>query len=129
MIIRPVVSPIHPLRVRVFHYVHFGMALSNSNCRYFISCLLGTLKMNGLEVAGTMDLSRHNNDKSTFLLRQCQPQVMPHMCVSLNKTNRVRLIVSSSDISEEDELHLTTKVTYIINYKKHDSRLDLQSAS
>ena len=70
--------------------------------------------MNGLEVAGTMDLSRHNNDKSTFLLRQCQPQVMPHMCVSLNKTNRVRLIVSSSDISEEDELHLTTKVSSLI---------------
>ena len=82
-----------------------------SSFRYFISCLLGTLKMNGLEVAGTMDLSRHNNDKSTFLLRQCHPQVMPHMCVSLNKTNRVRLIVSSSDISEEDELHLTTKVS------------------
>ena len=84
----------------------------HSSLRYFISCLLGTLKMNGLEVAGTMDLSRHNNDKSTFLLRQCQPQVMPHMCVSLNKTNRIRLIVSSSDISEEDELHLTTKVSY-----------------
>jgi hypothetical protein len=65
--------------------------------------------MNGLEVAGTLDLSRHNNDKSTFLLRSCPPQMLPHMCVSLNKTNRIRLIVSSSDISEEAELHLTTR--------------------
>ena len=83
--------------------------------------------MNGLEVAGTMDLSRHNNDKSTFLLRQCQPQVMPHMCVSLNKTNRVRLIVSSSDISEEDELHLTTKVSFYVNDSSYDCPEPIQT--
>ncbi len=43
--------------------------------RYFISSLIGALKANGWEVTGTIDLSRHNNDKSTFLLRQCGAQV------------------------------------------------------
>lgn len=85
--------------------------------RYFISCLIGTLKMNGWEVCGTMDLSRHNNDKSTFLLRQASPQMQAHMCISFNKTNRIRLIVSSSDISEESELQLTTRMNETI--KQH----------
>ncbi len=62
--------------------------------RYFISSLVGTLKQHGWEVCGTIDLSRHNNDKSTFLVRQCQPNFAPHMCVSFNKANRIRLIVS-----------------------------------
>jgi len=43
--------------------------------RYFISSLIGALKANGWEVKGTIDLSRHNNDKSTFLLKQCGAQV------------------------------------------------------
>ena len=85
--------------------------------RYFISCLIGTLKMHGLEVCGTLDLSRHNNDKSTFLLRQCQPRALAHMCISFNKTNRIRLIVSSSDISEEAELRLTTKMNETIKQR------------
>ena len=62
--------------------------------RYFISSLVGNLKSHGWEVCGTIDLSRHNNDKSTFLLRQCPPTFAPHMCVSFNKANRIRLIVS-----------------------------------
>ena len=62
--------------------------------RYFISSLVGTLKSHGWEVCGTIDLSRHNNDKSTFLLKQCRPSFAPHMCVSFNKANRIRLIVS-----------------------------------
>ena len=62
--------------------------------RYFISSLVGTLKSNGWEVCGTIDLSRHNNDKSTLLLKQCRPSFAPHMCVSFNKSNRIRLIVS-----------------------------------
>ena len=62
--------------------------------RYFISSLVGTLKSNGWEVCGTIDLSRHNNDKSTLLLKQCRPSFAPHMCVSFNKANRIRLIVS-----------------------------------
>ena len=62
--------------------------------RYFISSLVGSLKSHGWEVCGTIDLSRHNNDKSTFLLRQCPPSFAPHMCVSFNKANRIRLIVS-----------------------------------
>ena len=39
------------------------------------------------------------------------------MCVSFSKTNRIRLIVSSSDISEEAELQLTTKMNEAI--KQH----------
>lgn len=62
--------------------------------RYFISSLVGTLKSHGWEVCGTVDLSRHNNDKSTLLLKQCRPSFAPHMCVSFNKANRIRLIVS-----------------------------------
>ena len=75
--------------------------------RYFISSLIGSLKANGWEVCGTIDLSRHNNDKSTFLLRQCGAQFQPHMCISFNRANRIRLIVGSSDISEEAELQVT----------------------
>lgn len=43
--------------------------------RYFISSLIGALKASGWAVAGTINLSRHNNDKSTFLLRRCHAQV------------------------------------------------------
>ena len=39
------------------------------------------------------------------------------MCISLNKTNRIRLIVSSTDISEEAELRLTSRLNETIkNY-------------
>jgi len=82
--------------------------------RYFVSCLLGALKLNGWEVAGAVALAKHSNDKATFLLRQCAPRAAPHMCVSLSKTNRLRLIVSSSDISEEAELRLTTRMNEVI---------------
>ena len=83
--------------------------------RYFISSLIGSLKANGWEVCGTIDLSRHNNDKSTFLLRQCGAQFQPHMCISFNRANRIRLIVGSSDISEEAELQVLIKGLFI-NY-------------
>jgi hypothetical protein len=82
--------------------------------RYFVSCLLGALKLNGWEVSGSVELARHSNDKTTFLLRQCAPRAVPHMCISLAKTNRIRLIVSSSDISEESELRLTTRMNEVI---------------
>ena len=39
------------------------------------------------------------------------------MCISLNKANRIRLIVSSTDISEEAELRLTSMLNETIkNY-------------
>ena len=85
--------------------------------RYFISSLIGSLKANGWEVCGTIDLSRHNNDKSTFLLRQCGAQFQPHMCISFNRANRIRLIVGSSDISEEAELQLTTRMNEVIKQR------------
>ena len=31
---------------------------------------------------------RRNNDKSTFILRKSVSKLQPHMCISLNKTNR-----------------------------------------
>ena len=61
------------------------------------------------KVTPEIPLCRHNNDKSTFMLKQCTPQFQPHMCLSFNKTNRIRLIVGSSEISEEAELTLTTR--------------------
>ena len=85
--------------------------------RYFISSLIGMLRVNGWQVCGTMDLTRRNNDKTTFILRQCPPKIQPHMCISLNKTNRIRLIVSSTDISEDAELRLTSMLNETIkNY-------------
>ena len=36
------------------------------------------------------------------------------MCLSFNKTNRIRLIVGSSEISEEAELTLTTRINEVI---------------
>ena len=52
-----------------------------------------------------------------MLLRQSVPKIQPHMCISLNKTNRIRLIVSSTDISEEAELRLTSRLNETIkNY-------------
>ena len=45
------------------------------------------------------------------------PKIQPHMCISLNKANRIRLIVSSTDISEEAELRLTSMLNETIkNY-------------
>ena len=64
-----------------------------------------------------MDLTRRNNDKSCLILRQSVPKIQPHMCISLNKANRIRLIVSSTDISEEAELRLTSMLNETIkNY-------------
>ena len=52
-----------------------------------------------------------------MILRQSVPKIQPHMCISLNKTNRIRLIVSSTDISEEAELRLTSMLNETIkNY-------------
>jgi len=85
--------------------------------RYFVSTLIGLLKVNGWQVCGTMDLTRRNNDKTCLILRQSVPKIQPHMCISLNKANRIRLIVSSTDISEEAELRLTSMLNETIkNY-------------
>ena len=52
-----------------------------------------------------------------MILRQSVPKIQPHMCISLNKANRIRLIVSSTDISEEAELRLTSMLNETIkNY-------------
>ncbi|CAB4057449.1 unnamed protein product [Lepeophtheirus salmonis] len=82
--------------------------------RFFMSTLMGALKSNAWEVCGTFDLTRHNHDKTTFLLRHCRPQNLSHMCISFCKSNRIRLIVSSSEISEESELALTTRLNETI---------------
>ena len=64
----------------------------------------------------TSDL-RRNNDKTCLILRQSVPKIQRHMCISLNKANRIRLIVSSTDISEEAELRLTSMLNETIkNY-------------
>jgi hypothetical protein len=52
-------------------------------------------------VCGTLDLSRHNNDKSTFLLRQCGAQFQPHMCISFNRANRIRSDKSGKNIKPD----------------------------
>ena len=68
-------------------------------------------------IFNTTHLSRRNNDKSCLILRQSVPKIQPHMCISLNKANRIRLIVSSTDISEEAELRLTSMLNETIkNY-------------
>ena len=63
--------------------------------RYFISSLIGSLKANGWEVCGTIDLSRHNNDKSTIFVQYWISRKVLYFC-SFQDHLRISWVVLSS---------------------------------
>lgn len=45
-----------------------------------------------------LDISRRLNDKGVFVLKTCQPASLMHFCISLNETDKIRLINAPQDM-------------------------------
>ena len=68
--------------------------------RYLILKLIESLQVYGWSVVASIDSSRKLSDKSALLFRQSQPRQSPVFCVSLNETDKLRLINAPEDITK-----------------------------
>jgi len=75
--------------------------------RYLILKLIECLQSYGWMIIASIDSSRKLSDKSSLLFRQSQPRQSSVFCVSLNETDKLRLINAPEDI---------TKVGLAFNY-------------
>lgn len=81
--------------------------LSNSNeaveARRLINNLFNLLSRYGWNLYGTCDLTKHLSNKSTFFFRSkpIEPKSLINFCVSLNETDKLRLIDSDMGLIEQ----------------------------
>ena len=68
--------------------------------RYLILKLIETLQAYGWSIIASIASSRKLSDKSALLFRQSQPRQMPVFCLSLNDTDKLRLINAPEDITK-----------------------------
>ena len=66
--------------------------------RFLILKLMETLQAYGWSPVTGIDSSRKLSDKSSLLFRQSQPRQSPFFCLSLNETDKLRLINASEDV-------------------------------
>eukprot|EP01061_Rhynchopus_euleeides_P028150 TRINITY_DN457_c0_g3_i1.p1 TRINITY_DN457_c0_g3~~TRINITY_DN457_c0_g3_i1.p1 ORF type:complete len:504 (+),score=123.62 TRINITY_DN457_c0_g3_i1:60-1514(+) len=60
--------------------------------RGLVMHLLQALRAVGWEAHCALDVSRKDSDKSSIMLRRCQPAQLQHMCISFNETDKVRVL-------------------------------------
>ena len=68
--------------------------------RYLILKMIETLQAYGWSIIASIASSRKLSDKSALLFRQSQPRQMPVFCLSLNDTDKLRLINVPEDITK-----------------------------
>lgn len=76
--------------------------------RRLISNLFNLLSRYGWNLYATCDLTKHMSNKSTFFFRskQIDPKSLQNFCVSLNESDKLRLIDSDVSIIEQARLAL-----------------------
>lgn len=67
--------------------------------RYLVLKLIGCLQQYGWTVAASIDSSRKLSDKSALLFKLTEPRQSQVFCVSLNETDKLRLINVPDDIT------------------------------
>ncbi|KAL9969936.1 hypothetical protein ACROYT_G022221 [Oculina patagonica] len=68
--------------------------------RYLILKLIESMQAYGWSVIASIDSSRKLSDKSALLFRQSQPRQSPVFCMSLNETDKLRLINAPEDVTK-----------------------------
>ena len=68
--------------------------------RYLILKLLESMQAYGWSIIASIDSSRKLSDKSALLFRQSQPRQSPVFCISLNETDKLRLINAPEDVTK-----------------------------
>ena len=68
--------------------------------RFLVLKLMEALQAYGWSPVSAIDSSRKESDKSSILLRQSQPRQSPFFCISLNETDKLRLINAPEDITK-----------------------------
>lgn len=68
--------------------------------RYLILKLIETMQAYGWGIVTSIDSSRKLSDKSSLLFRQSQPRQSPVFCISLNETDKLRVINAPEDITK-----------------------------
>lgn len=78
--------------------------------RFLIVKILERMASLGLFVISGLDVTRKDNDKSLLLFRSGAPLAAPFMCLSLNETDKVRLINAPQNVVE-----VTPYIYFLIN--------------
>ena len=73
------------------------------NSRFVVIKLMEALQACGWIVAANVNCSRKTQDKSSLLFRQSQPRQSPVFCISLNETDKLRLINAPDDVREASD--------------------------
>ncbi|XP_067025113.1 uncharacterized protein [Acropora muricata] len=68
--------------------------------RYLILKLMEALQAYGWNPVAAFDSSRKESDKSTLVFRQSQPRQSPFFCISLNESDKLRLINTPEDVTK-----------------------------
>ena len=68
--------------------------------RYLILKIIEAMQAYGWSIVTSIDSSRKLSDKSSLLFRQSQPRQAPVFCISLNETDKLRLINAPEDIAK-----------------------------
>lgn len=70
----------------------------NVGSRFFILMLLQKYLSMGWCLITCMDITRKQNDKSVFIFKSCRPVSLAHFCISLNETDKFRLLNAPKEI-------------------------------
>lgn len=68
--------------------------------RLFITLMIQNYLSIGWCLVTSLDVSRRVSDKSVFVFKSCQPTSLPHFCISLNETDKIRLINAPKDMPD-----------------------------
>ena len=68
--------------------------------RYLVLKLIETMQAYGWSIIASIASSRKLSDKSALLFRQSQPRQCPVFCISLNETDKLRLINAPEDVTK-----------------------------
>ncbi|KAL9960254.1 hypothetical protein ACROYT_G033689 [Oculina patagonica] len=66
--------------------------------RFLVLKLIEAMQAYGWSVVAAIDCSKKTQDKSSLLFRQSQPRQSSFFCISLNETNKLRLINAPEDV-------------------------------
>lgn len=66
--------------------------------RFLVLKVMESLQAYGWSPVTAIDSSRKDSDKSALLFRQSQPRQSPFFCISLNESDKLRIINASEDV-------------------------------
>ena len=80
-------------------------------------------------VSRSLDISRRLNDKAVFILKSCPPANLFHCCLSLNETDKMRIINAQPGVVDMVRQAIQNTWSYGISkeanyYNSHEIKLN-----